>query len=161
MLMARHGCRDWKPATLLSYVLVVCSSCSGSPHVPTQEEAPAPAVAEVQAEVVETTATPAQVHQGTTVHVIECKPVLQTRKVRDRTRLGWHNELWLVLDGASMSVARSRAHARPEPPIPLDPAAVYTFTVRRIETFSDVTFSLVSIGQGDAVLYPAKGLVIR
>lgn len=98
---------------------------------------------------------------GSTVHTLECRPVLEVRKVEDRTRIGWHNELWLIVDGASMPIGEAAGHAPPQPPIPLDPAKTYTFTVERIESFSEVTFSLVSIAEGGKTLWISRGEALR
>jgi hypothetical protein len=95
-----------------------------------------------------------RVETGVTIHTLECRPILEVRKVRDETRLGWHNELWLVLESAPMRIGTASGHARPEPPIPLDPAEAYTFTVERIETFSRIDFSLVSIARDGDRLWP-------
>jgi hypothetical protein len=84
---------------------------------------------------------------GTTIHTLEGKPVLEVRRVRDETRMGWHRELWLGVEGASMRVGTT------EPPVPLDPEKVYTFTVVRVETFAEVAFSLISIAEDGETVY--------
>jgi hypothetical protein len=84
---------------------------------------------------------------GTTVHTLRGKPELEIRKVEDDTRLGWHKELWLRVDGVAVPFGTT------EPPVPLDPERVYTFTVLRVESFTEIHFSLVRISEGEKLIY--------